>query len=177
MNTSNKIVLTFFLFLLMTNFIFSQKEKHFSFELAGSGGIASLNFEQAFFKDTVNKIVGCDVFTNKRKGPQLNWRLGFSIAPVDKNNGTTLVFPIMVHALFGKNQHKLDIGIGQTFSISTKGNFFFMMPASFGYRFQPIDKRYYLRLSYTPIISYLVNFQWQNWAGFTFCYQLKNKAK
>ena len=166
-----------YILVLLTNVAFAQKDKFLSFELAGSGGIASFNYEQQLFTKDKTKIVGCDVIELERKGPQLNWRIGFSLAPVDKNNGTTLVFPLMFHALFGKNQHKLDVGIGQTFSMTTKGNFFLMMPASIGYRFQPSEKRYYLRLSYTPIISYLVDFQYQNWAGFTFGYRLIKKTE
>lgn len=136
---------------------FSQKSKYLSFEVAGSGGLGSLNYENAFFES---------------EKMDLHFRAGLSFAPVDKNNGIGIVFPLMVHTILGAGNHKADIGLGQTFTITTKGSFFVRMPFSVGYRFEPAEKRYYLRASYTPIISYLFNFQWENWAGLTFGYRL-----
>jgi len=146
--------------ILLSNLVSSQVKDFFSFELAGSGGFASLNYERTF--------IDKDVF-------DLNWRVGFSYAPVDKNNGGALVFPVIVHGIIGKQSYKLDVGLGQTFSITTKGRPFLMMPAVVGCRYQPIDKNYYLRLAYTPIISYLVDFQIQHWAGFTYGYHFNRK--
>lgn len=155
-----KIFLSCFIVFLSISFVNSQIKDYFSFELAGSGGLASFNYERTFLdKEIID----------------LNWRVGFSYAPVDKNNGGALVFPVLVHGLIGKNAHKLDVGLGQTFSITTKGRPFIMMPAVVGYRFQPTDKNYFLRLAYTPIISYLVDFQVQHWAGFTYGYNFTRK--
>ncbi len=150
-------ILSCFLSILLV----AQNPSFVSFELGGSGGIGSVNFEKSFYKKE-------KVF--------LDYRFGFSIAPVDKNNGTVLVFPIMIHGVYGENQHKLDLGIGQSISVTTKGSAFVLMPLSIGYRLQPEDKNYYLRLSYTPLVSYLYGTQWQHWAGFTYGIKLnKNK--
>lgn len=137
----------------------AQKERFLSIELAGSGGFGSINYERKLVEKQVFKLYG---------------RLGMSVAPVDRNNGFALVFPIMVHGLFGENGHYADLALGQTLSITTKGSIFVRMPLGLGYRFQPIDKRYYLRMSYTPIVSYLVDYQFEHWAGFTYGYQLKS---
>ncbi len=137
-----------------------KKNRYFSFELAGSGGLASVNFEKTIL--------------DKEK-LDLNFRAGFSLFPVDPNNGTVLVFPIMFHAIYGQSAHKVDFGLGQSFSITTKGQSFILMPLSLGYRFEPIDKRYYLRASYTPLFSYVIDRQWQHWGGITFGYKLKLK--
>jgi len=157
---NKRIILSLLLALVFNGYSFSQINDYFSFELAGSGGLASFNYERTFLdKEMID----------------LNWRVGFSYAPVDKNNGGALVFPVLVHGLIGKNAHKLDVGLGQTFSITTKGRPFIMMPTVLGYRFQPIEKNYFLRLAYTPIISYLVDFQVQHWAGFTYGYHFNRK--
>ena len=74
--------------------------------------------------------------------------------------GLAPIFPAMIHAQFGKSNHKADIGLGQAFTVTTRGSLFSRMPISCGYRFEPKNKRYYVRASYTPIISYLYNFQW-----------------
>jgi hypothetical protein len=136
---------------------YAQKPKYLSLEALGSGGLASLNYEQG--------IIDKDIF-------DMHFRTGLSFAPIDKNNGTAIIFPLMVHGLLGSGNHKLDLGLGQALTVTTRGSFFLRMPASVGYRFEPIDKRYYLRASYTPIVSYLFNFQWEHWGGLTFGYRL-----
>ncbi|MCX6148718.1 MAG: hypothetical protein NTW25_15910 [Candidatus Kapabacteria bacterium] len=149
--------MNFFKTILIIIFISFQQiytqDKYVSFELAGSGGLASVNYEKQIFKLDNNNI---------------NYRLGFSFAPIDANNGYILIFPIMLQYVYGNSNNKADFGIGQTFSITTKGNFFIMMPLSLGYRYEPNDKDYYWRFSYTPIVSYLFGFQYQNWAGITY---------
>ena len=79
------------------------------FELAGSGGIASFNFEKQFLIKPKSAF---------------SWRAGLSLAPIDKNNGTGIVFPLMFHWEKGENSHKLDIGVGQGVTITTRGSFF-----------------------------------------------------
>ncbi len=141
----------------MIIFISFQKiypqDKYVSFELAGSGGLYSINYEKIFVNEDVHKF---------------NYRLGLSFVPIDANNGFIMIFPIMLHYVYGNSNHKIDFGLGQTFSITTKGNFFIMMPLSLGYRYEPKDNDYYWRFSYTPIVSYLFGFQYQNWAGITY---------
>ena len=136
----------------------TKKTNYFSFEIGGSGGLGSINIERPFLQ---------------KEKSSFSWRAGLSFAPIDKNNGFGIVFPIMVHGVFGQNAHKIDAGFGQGITITTRGQFFARMPLSFGYRFQPTDKRYYLRIAYTPLVSYLVDFQFQHWGGITFGYTFK----
>jgi hypothetical protein len=130
-----------------------ENDRNIYFELAGSGGLGSFNYE--------SKI-------NKLEKFNLRFRVGLSYGPIDRNNGGVIVVPLMIHSLIGKKQHLLDIGIGQSISFTTKGNFFFLMPLSLGYRWDNNTKRCFWRFSYTPIVSYLLDFQWQHWGGITF---------
>lgn len=138
------------------------KKKSLFFELAGSGGIASFNYEKELCK---NKIT------------EFTLRAGLSIAPVDKNNGSGIVFPILVNALVGKTAHKFEAGLGQGITITTKGSFFILGTAVIGYRYQHPDKNWFYRVSYTPLISYLVDFQFQHWAGVSIGYTFNKKNK
>ncbi len=134
------------------------KNRFAYFELAGSGGLASFNYETSIKKFYLS---------------ELYFRTGLSASPIDRNNGTAIVFPLMIHFVYGQSKHKLDVGLGQTISITTRLAFFVRMPASIGYRLEPEDKKYFWRFSYTPIISYLVDFQWQHWGGISFGFKLK----
>jgi hypothetical protein len=158
-NTLKKLLFIAYLFLSMTQ-SYAQKQQFFSFELGGSGGLASINYEQNYLE---------------KKNYFLQARFGFSYGPIDANNGGVLIFPIMTHAVIGPKNHKLDIGIGQTLSITTKGNFFILMPSSIGYRYQPSSKNYYWRFAYTPIFSYLIDFQMQQWGGITYGYNFSRR--
>ncbi|MBK7130422.1 MAG: hypothetical protein IPM74_10225 [Crocinitomicaceae bacterium] len=129
-------------------------------EIAGSGGLGSINYERDFWQT---------------KNTMFLWRAGFSVAPIDKNNGMGLVFPLMIHTSTGKSAHKLECGLGQGITVTTKGNFFILTTASFGYRFQPADKHFYYRVTYTPLISYLFDFQVQHWGGISIGYSFFNK--
>lgn len=133
----------------------TQKPYYFSFEIGGSGGLGSLNMERTF-----REKANCSFL----------WRAGLSYTPIDKNNGGSIIFPLMIHGLVGQKAHKLDLGIGQGISITTRGQFFVRTPIVVGYRFQPVDKSYYLRIAYTPLVSYLIDFQLQHWGGITFGY-------
>ncbi|NOQ71823.1 MAG: hypothetical protein GQ574_07475 [Crocinitomix sp.] len=138
----------------------SKDQTYFSFELAGVGGLASLNFEHNVLDKEVLDI---------------QMRYGLSYMPIDKNNGGGIIIPVLAHFLIGKGAHKLDLGAGQALTITTKGSLFILAPLSFGYRYQPTDKNYFLRAAYTPIVSYLLDFQWQNWAGLTYGYHFNRK--
>ncbi len=140
----------------------SVKTKSVYFELAGSGGFGSINYEKLF---------------SKKNNTEFTWRAGLSLAPIDKNNGTGIVFPLMLNTLIGKNAHKLDLGLGQGITITTKGNFFALTTAAIGYRYQPAAKNWFYRITYTPLISYLVDFQIQQWAGVSIGYTFNNKEK
>src|SRR5688572_26992416 len=97
------------------------KRKSVFFEIAGSGGIASINLETHFLK---------------RERSELTWRAGLSLAPIDRNNGTGIVFPVMISALIGHTSHKLELGMGQGVTITTKGRFFTLATGLIGYRYQ-----------------------------------------
>lgn len=140
------------------NLVAQERPKNIYLELGGSGGVGSINYEQQFYRSTQ---------------VQLYWRAGFSVAPIDRNNGTGLVFPVMVHLTYGNAAHKLDAGLGQGITLTTKGKFFSLTTAAVGYRLEPVNSRLFFRFSYTPLISYLVDFQVQHWAGISIGYHLK----
>jgi hypothetical protein len=152
----------FLFFLLFPFFLSAQKSRSAYFELMGSGGFGSFNYEKVF----------------KEKGiVDYTFRVGISYTPIDKNNGFGIIFPILVNAQIGKGRHKLELGIGQGITVTTKGSFFVLMPVVVGYRFQKEDKRIFYRVSYTPLISYLVDFQYQNSAGLSIGFTFKEKTK
>jgi hypothetical protein len=104
------IIISFLLLLvnLALAHVETPKKKSLYFELAGSGGFGSINFEKHFYK---------------KKKYEFTWRTGLSLAPIDRNNGIGLVFPLMINLLIGKNAHKLELGFGQGITITTMGNF------------------------------------------------------
>jgi hypothetical protein len=126
-------------------------------ELGGSGGLGSINYERVF-----------------REGATVAWawRAGFSGAPIDRNNGTALVFPVMAHALVGRTAHRLDLGLGQGLTVTTRGSAFARATTTIGYRYAPPDGRFFGRLAYTPILSYLVDRQIEHWGGLVIGYRL-----
>lgn len=137
------------------------KRKNIYFELGGSGGFGSFNYELTF-----------------KQTEKFRWmfRTGISGTYIDKNNGAGFIFPVMVHAVYGK-KHGLDLGIGQALTVTTRGSVFLRAPLSIGYRLEPNESRVFYRFSYTPIVSYIVDFQWQHWAGISVGYKLKNKRR
>lgn len=150
------------LFLLLLGFPLVLSAQHaLFFEAAGSGGLASVNYEKAFFQG---------------KYQSYDYRLGFSFAPIDKNNGTAFVFPLMINAKIG-DRHCFEYGLGQSISVTTKGSVFLMGVAQFGYRYNFKNEWFFVRANYTPIISYLVDFQWQHWGGVSFGYYFGRTAQ
>lgn len=139
-----------------------EKRKSVYFELAGSGGIGSFNYEKIFLK---------------KEKTEFTWRAGLSFAPIDRNNGTGVIFPLMINSVTGKNAHKLELGIGQGITVTTKGNFFALAIAAIGYRYQPENKKIFYRVTYTPLISYIVDFQVQQWAGLSIGYTFNHKPE
>jgi hypothetical protein len=104
----------------------TNPRKSIFLEIAGSGGLGSMNYEQVLFK---------------KKHTEFTWRAGLSLAPIDKNNGTGIVVPLMMNAIISKNSHKLELGLGQ---------------------------------GITPLISYLVDVQMQQWGGVSIGYTLNH---
>ena len=66
-----------------------------------------------------------------------------------KSNGVGLVFPLMINARFGEGTSKLDMGLGQGVTITTKGAFFMLTTAAVGYRYQKETSPWYFKASYT----------------------------
>lgn len=99
----------------------------------------------------------------------LEYRAGLSFVPIDRNNGNGIIFPLLIHATYGNGKHMADLGIVQAITITTKGSAFVRMPTSFGYRFQT-EVRMFYRVAYTPLVSYIYNFQWEHWGGITIGY-------
>lgn len=141
-------------FLCFISNVFSQENGALSFEVGGVGGFGSLSYSNEFRKwDKLG----------------LEYRAGISFVPIDKNNGNGFVFPVLIHATYGNDKHFADIGIGQALTVTTKGSAFVRMPTSFGYRLQS-DGALFYRFAYTPIVSYIYNFQWEHWGGITIGY-------
>lgn len=140
----------------------TEKRKSLFFELAGSGGFGSINYESTFFK---------------KPKLEATWRLGLSFTPIDKNNGVGIIFPIMANALLGENAHKLELGLGQGITITTKGSFFFLTTAAIGYRYQSTSKNWFYRATYTPLISYIIDRQLQHWGGLSIGYTFNTAGK
>lgn len=137
---------------------FSYSQKALYLELGGSGGLGSINYEKTFInKEKINYL----------------WRAGVSVFPIDKNNGWVIVVPLMVHTLIGKGNHLIELGAGQTISITTKGSFFLRTPLALGYRYQHPDKKLFYRITYTPIISNIIDLQYQHWGGISLGFKLK----
>lgn len=153
----------------------AQKNQYLSFELAGSGGLFSLNYERTLFGFEKLEPVADELTVPKKIGLKLNLRTGLSFTPISKNNGIVLVFRVMMHFTTYKGNHGFDLGLGQSLSISTKGSFFIRMPLSLGYRLEPQDKKFYWRFAYTPIMSYLFGFQYEHWGGITLGYKISKK--
>ena len=139
-----------------------EKKKSIFLEIGGSGGLGSINFEKQFFK---------------KNNTDFTWRAGLSFAPIDKNNGTGIVFPLMANAIIGKNAHKLELGLGQGITVTTRAKFFALTTVAVGYRYQAAAKPWFYRVTYTPLISYLVDFQMQQWGGISIGYSFKSTRK
>lgn len=158
-NTSTylSIMRVFFIMVLLSFSIqvFGQGSSLF-LEVGGSAGLGSINYERSLGQK--NQI-------------EVKWRAGFSYYRIDKNTGHSLIFPLLGEILVGKETHFLECGIGQTLTINTQGNFFLLTPVVLGYRFQPKEKKLFFRAAYTPIISYLLDFQYQNWGGLSIGYR------
>ncbi len=162
-----KQLLFVIVFALLTYTSFGQtpdlpKRKSVYFELGGSGGIGSINYEKLFYTKNTSEFT---------------WRAGISLAPIDKNNGTGLVFPLLINTLLGKNAHKLELGLGQGITLTTKGSFFALTTAAIGYRYQSKNRKWFYRITYTPLVSYIADFQVQHWEGISIGYTLTPKAK
>lgn len=154
----------------------SAQSRTIFLELGGSGGLGSINYEKPLW---IPSDYGPKLRDNCGSPPHsgyfLSWRFGFSLTPVDKNNGVALVFPVMMNWIYGCGNHKLEVGAGLASTITTKGSFYFKSPLVLGYRFEPKDKHLFMRIGYTPIVGWWFDRQWQHWAGISIGYKLQSK--
>lgn len=138
------------------------KNKSVFFEIAGSGGLGSVNYEKTFLKKNISEFT---------------WRVGLTAVPIDNKKDIVISFPLMVNALIGKGSHKVEAGFGQGVTITTRKEVFAIAIAALGYRYQNPNKKWFYRITYTPLISYIVNFQIQQWGGISIGYTFnKNKT-
>jgi len=150
-----------FWIVLLTVFVvpcsFAQNQHSLELEIGGVGGFGSISYRNTFKES--NKF-------------SYSYRAGLSYVPIDANNGFGIVIPVLVHASYGSQRHQVDFGVGQGFTVTSKGQFFVRMPASLGYQFHGSKNMYY-RIGYTPLISYIYNFQWEHWAGIAIGFKLR----
>ncbi len=158
-----KTTIIFLFFLTLSTVVFSQNfdnNKSIYLEFGGSAGIGSFNYE--------------NIFAEKGK-TNLLYRIGVSGFPIDKNNGFVFVVPTIFGALIGQSNNKIELGIGQTLSFTTKGKIFSLATPIIGYRYQNMNKQLFFRITYTPLISYILDLQYQHWAGVSIGYNLNFK--
>lgn len=171
-----KYIFSFFVASLLWLPVLAQYKGMF-FELGGSGGFASVNYEKTLWDPQSHRIIKADCSRLPPAKHTYTWRAGFSTIPVDKNNGWVLIFPAMANVVYSigdiNGPHKLEAGAGIALSITTKGSWYIKSPAMIGYRFTRSDKKIFYRVNYTPIIGWLVDYNWQHWAGVSIGYRLE----
>lgn len=145
------------LLLILAMPLVQAQERSLFLELGGSGGLGSVNYEQTLHSwDKVS----------------LSVRAGLSFTPVDKNNGIVIGIPLLANLILGTGHWQGEVGIGQGLSITTRGQPFVLGLLQGGVRYQGEGKRFYYRMNYTPLVSYLIDFQVQHWAGLSVGYWL-----
>ncbi|MGB0390623.1 MAG: hypothetical protein ACPGD5_03580 [Salibacteraceae bacterium] len=133
-------------------------------EAGGFGGFGSINYERVFID--INKF-------------SFSSRLGIGTYHfVDYTNSFNpdIIIPVTINALYGRN-HKIEAGIGQTFSSIVKMNFSdaktkrstnFHTVLSLGYRYQKETGGLFFRATYTPLLEF--NKYYTHWAGISIGY-------
>ena len=153
----------FFVLLFALSFpLKAQEEKPFHSsalhaEIAGMGGLYSLSWERGIGKQ--------------------NWFVQPGMAVYGTGKSTLLVFPVIFKKTFGAHAHRLETGIGQgiTFALGQGFQVFPRGILDIGWRFQKENSPWIFRASYTPMISYLIDLQYQHWGGISLGYQLNLK--
>jgi hypothetical protein len=126
----------------------SKAERSVHLELGGVGGLWSLNMERSLGRN------------------QWYFQYGITYLPT----GTHHVFtsPLLIKKVFGQKNHRLETGIGQGFSLAFqegKPKVFARGILLTGWRYQKEESPWIFRAFYSPLISYLVDLQYQHWAG------------
>ncbi len=131
--------------------------KSVSLELGGSAGLASVNWEKTF---------------REAENHTLAYRIGLSGFPIDRNSGFTFVLPLAIQARWGARPHQFETAMGLSVSFTTRAKLFSQAIPAIGYRYQKEGKRLFFKAAYTPLISFIFNWQYQHWAGLTIGYDL-----
>lgn len=158
-------------FVLWSTSVVAQSRSIF-LELGGSGGLGSINYEKVLLRPMREAPPDASCGTPDPARYIITLRAGLGFSPIDKNNGAVLVFPVMGNIIFGHRAHKLEGGIGLAPSVTTRGSFYIKSPLMVGYRFEPYSNNLFFRVSYTPIIGWWLDYQWQHWAGISIGYRL-----
>jgi hypothetical protein len=153
----------FFLFISCTSYAqhdtTSRMENAIYFEMGGAGGSHSMNYERLF------KLIPL---------LDLNARIGIGFDNFVDYNGNLnpdVALPVMATVMYGKN-HKVEGGVGQTFSNTIETNIHTGEPARMsnfsttfyiGYRYQNPAKRLLVRAGYSPYIEFNENYK--HWLG------------
>lgn len=143
-------------------------------ELGGSGGLGSFNFER-WMPPALVKTGTPFEMENEPKPWWYGMRYGLGFSPIDRNNGWVVVAPIMYTVMYKKhrNPHAFELSGGVAPSVTTKGAIFIKSPFALGYRYH--RGKLFFRVAYTPLFAWLVDFQWQHWAGISIGYQIEKK--
>ena len=137
------------------------------YELAGSGGRHSINYERSF-------VIKQSKFTGSVRG-------GLSLSnyrDFDGNFNPDFTLPLMANLMYGA-KHRGEIGVGQTLSSIVEGNTntgdpkrgnHFNTTFNIGYRYQRQNGGPMVRVGYTPVINF--RGEYKHWfgasIGFTF---------
>jgi hypothetical protein len=130
-------------------------------EIGGSGGLGSFNFDRIFYAQKANRF---------------SYRLGISYSPSARYEGrtpTVIIFPTLINYIYGKKDHFLEVGAGQSLAIATNPAVFSRLTLNAGYRFQRNEGGWFFRIAYTPLISFMYDLQWENWAGIGIGYTIR----
>jgi hypothetical protein len=121
-------------------------------ELGGNGGVYSLNYHRKWF--WIGK------FPTFVSG-------GLSIFP--RGSLFTMSVPLSFNVMFEtKKYNEWIFGAGQTLILSNTKGGYIRGTFRFGYRWELPGVPLFLEFAYTPFYSYFYNFQWDNWVGIQF---------
>lgn len=143
-----------FLLLLSSSLSAQRLWEHYTYgEIGGTGGLYSFGWEGVVQNTTAVQV-------------------GISAIPADGE----LIFtvPAVVKYVHGKTLHRPEIGLGLGTSVVNRTGLkgFVRGIGLIGWRYQAVDSRWCYRAFYSPLISFLTDFQWQHWGGFGISYRL-----
>jgi hypothetical protein len=163
-------ILIIFLGILISGQTFSQIDSAYIArnaiftELGGVGGYGSINYERVIYrKISLMLAMRCGIST-------------YHILDYTNKINPDVIIPFTMNAFYGKN-HKIELGIGETFSsiVHTGQTDFkpkriknFHTIISIGYRYQKKRGGKVFRCAYTPIIEF--NRDLRHWGGISFGY-------